>query len=487
MPEKDKKNETSQRDDFEPIEALVRGEIFRGPEEPDAVHPDRPRRTRGRLVTTIIGLTLVIGAAVIVLFVVLSQPDFESLLPTPRSVGTTIRSVPGSASLYINDAYLGRTPRTISSWATGVNSVRLEREGFLTAETLIVIENDDWPELPPFVLSKQVSIRSIPPGADILMDGKSVSAARTAGIALPATDTVVIEAQRSGFEPPPPLTLTVDGPVPPFDSTTWEIEEAPEEARITITARLLRTISISSRPPDAMVYVGDTDTAAGTTPCPVTLPLGTHRLTVRHPAYLEHSFDLEVTVDSPERISAVLRRYVWLTATGSGEDTTDIGATIEWIRRDGRVVREFKDRQQTPYSLNLPALPHDLLLTHPEYGDTVVAIPAEVSHVQVILRPRNRRESADRQNVPSTLEEFKWVRFRVQAAGDPVSHAQVIGRRAKSNREFKFGITGQEGELLAKVPPGRFEFYAVRGRDKSNVRTTNISPGRRIKSITLRF
>ncbi len=487
MAEQDKKGNSAERKDLEPIEALARGELFQGPPDPEE-EPEKKPRKKGRLITTIIGLTLIIGAAAVVIVVLLSQPDFESFLPSPGSTGTTITSIPGGASLYINDAYLGRTPRTISSWALGINSVRIERRGFLEAETLIVIEDDDWPDLAPFVLSKRISIRSIPPGADILLDGESVSATRTAGIELKATDTVVIEAQRADFVSPPSLRLTVDGPISPYDSTSWRIEVEPDEGRLSLTALMLRSVTISSRPPGAQVYVGESDTAMCTTPCPVTLPLGTHRLTIRHGDFLPHSFDLEVTADSPERFSAVLRRYVWLTATGEGNDTTDIGARIHWVRREGRVIEDFEYRQQTPYSLNLPAYEHEVRLTHPDYFDTIISIPAEASHVQTTLREREQGESSGRRSVlGGNLEEFKWVRFRVKSQGDPVPQARIIGRRAESDREFEFGMTGKEGELLAKVPPGRFEFYAVRDRDKSDIRTTNITPGRRIKSITLRF
>jgi hypothetical protein len=224
------------------------------------------------------------------------------------------------------------------------------------------------------------------------------------------------------------------------------------------------------------------------TPCPVVLPLGNHRLTVKHPAHLTHAFDLEITVDSPERYGVVLRRYVWLTATSALDDTLDVGAAIRWIRRDGRMIEDFEKDQHTPYSLNLSAYAHEALLTHSDFYDTIITIPADVNELQVLMQPKDERSSRRSvQNEEFDVDEFKWVRFRVKADGQPVPQARIIGRRSDAATEFEFGVTGLEGELLARVPPGRFEFYAIRGREKTGIRTTKITPGRRIKSITLRF
>jgi hypothetical protein len=112
-----------------------------------------------------------------------------------------------------------------------------------------------------------------------------------------------------------------------------------------------------------------------------------------------------------------------------------------------------------------------------------------VGALTVIMRPDGESSSSAGEETGRRPEPevFKWVRFSVEASGEPVSGATVIGYETESGERYEFGTTGQEGRLLVKVPPGEFSFVALRDGNRSNTKDSRIKPGRKIKSITLKF
>jgi len=53
--------------------------------------------------------------------------------------------------------------------------------------------------------------------------------------------------------------------------------------------------------------------------------------------------------------------------------------------------------------------------------------------------------------------------------------------------DIKLGQTDGHGELLVKVPPGKYEFFAVEGGKQTRLEDEKIKPGKKTKSITLEF
>ncbi len=79
------------------------------------------------------------------------------------------------------------------------------------------------------------------------------------------------------------------------------------------------------------------------------------------------------------------------------------------------------------------------------------------------------------------------MKFKVKRDGDPVSAATVIGYEEESGLQYEFGTTGEKGELLAKVPPGKFNFVAMVNGERSRASNKKIKAGKKTQSITLKF
>lgn len=462
----------------EPIEALARKGGFGGD------GPDRPQ-DRGGL-SFALWRGGVIGAVILFLILdfVLGITPLGKLLHLPGSVrpaAPQIVSVPAGASVYINDRYVGRTPRSVRQWPEGVTTVRLEYSGFAPAETILVVEKGQYPELPVFVLERRVSICSRPPGADIFIDGVPVSAGRAAGYPLRATDTISVEVRKAGLSAPPPLVLSATGPVGSHDSGRWLIDDRAGQAQLTLTGVFSREIMISSRPPGAAIFINGDTLAAGTTNQTLDLPLDALHITLRRPPFLDYTFEVEVTEDSPDRYSPALSRYVRISAVDADSHFEDIGAEIRWVCLGSRLIKSSDDRLRTPYSLNLEASDHEIMLAKKGYRDTLAILPAEVSAITVVMTPDEEAGFAP------AAKEFRWVRFLVERSGKAVDEATVVGYKKDQRQQYEFGTTGEEGQLLVKVPPGKFSFVAIKERERSRVKDAKIKPGRKIKTITLKF
>ncbi len=463
----------------EPIEALARKGGFGGD---DGL--DRPKG-RGRVFLAP-WRAVVVGALILILildFAVGITPLGKLLhfSGSVRPAASPIVSVPAGASVYINDRYVGRTPHSVRQWPEGVTTVRLEYSGFAPAETILVLEKGRYPELPVFVLERTVSICSRPPGADIFIDGVPVSAGRAAGYPLRATDTISVDVRKAGLSAPPPLVLSATGQVGSHDSGRWLIDDRAGQAQLTLTGVFSREIMISSRPPGAANFINSDTLAAGTTNQTLGLPLGVLQITLRRPPFLDYTFEIEVTEDSPDRYSPALSRYVRISAVDADSHFEDIGAEIRWVCLGSRLIKSSDDRLRTPYSLNLEASDHEIMLAKKGYRDTLAILPAEVSAMTVVMAPEDKGGSR------RGSEEFRWVRFSVERSGKAVGEATVVGYKKDQRQQYEFGTTGEEGQLLVKVPPGKFSFVAIRERERSRVKDAKIKPGRKIKTITLKF
>lgn len=465
----------------EPIAALASRGGFGDKEEEQSC----PHRSSGKLRLSL---------AIIIMGVILADGIFD-LSP----VGGLLRrlsgmyggkadiiSVPPGADIYINDTYFGRTPHSVGEWPDGVTSIRVEYDGFAPAETILVLENGGPEELPIFVLERKLSIQTHPPNAEILINDLPIPAIQAAGYRLRATDTISVAVQKAGFRSPPPLTLTVDGPLSEFDQERWRLEESDDEIQLSLLGIFSREITLSCRPA-AEVFIDADTISRGRTDLTVELTFGRHQITLRDFSFLDYTFEIDVTEDSPERYAPLLGRFVRIAAVGEDAPGEDIGAEILWVRRGERLIKGPDDELQTPYSLNLEAADHEIMLTGEGYRDTVVLLPGGVSDLTVVMRLAGRERRSSRSEPESGPEEFRWVTFTIEKRGEPVAGAIVVGHEEDTGEHREFGATGEEGRLLVKVPPGKYRFEAMAGEERSGVEKERIKPGRKIQTIRLKF
>jgi len=474
--------------DEEPIAALAKGDLLeKRPPVKLRVPPRKQPERKKRLPLGLMGLAL--GAIIVVLlildFVVGFTPMWTSnnRLEADPPKASELVSVPARASIYINDRYSGRTPHEITRWTDGVTTIRLELDGYVPAETTLVIEEGRVPELPVVIFERRLSVRSLPPGAEVFIQDNAISGALAAGYMLRAADTVAVGVRKPGFNPPNPISISCTGPVGDYDTTRWIFEDRIADAQMELTGLFSRLVTVSSRPAGAAIYLDDGTVAAAVAGQELDLTLGRHKITLRLSPFLDYSFEIDVTEDSPDRYAPVLSRYVRITAVDTESGGDDIGADISWVRRNEQLIKSEDDRLQTPYSLKLQAVEHEVLLRKKGYRDTIVVLGTEVNVVAVYMS----REEEDKQPEREEPKEFRWVQFNVERSGDGVSGATVIGYEKNSGLQYEFGTTGAEGKILVKVPPGKYDFVAVKSGERSRVNGERIKLGKDTKSVKLRF
>jgi len=474
----------------EPIAALARkGGFDTGRQPPPTRIPPRksPSRALWAALAAFFVLAVVVGAII-------------GLTPVGRFIGgygpqgtegVEIASVPEGAEIFINNEYAGRTPQLITEWPDGVTTIRLVYPGFAPADTILILEAGGPKELPIFILERKLAIHTHPANGEVIIDGVPVPTAAAAGYRLRAIDTISIEIRKAGFHAPPALVLAVDGSIGYVDPKRWQLEESDDEATLGVLGVFSRDITISSRPTGADVYIDDDTLAAGRTDQPIELTLGRHRVTLHRQSFMDYTFEIDVTEDSPERYTPMLGRFVRISAVSEDSGGEDIGAEIRWVRRGEQLIKGPDDNLQTPYSLNLEAVDHEVLLSRKEYRDTIVNLSGAISNLTVVMRPESRREEPplrqEEEEQRPEPEEFRWVTFTVEKSGQPVSEAVVVGYNSDSGDQIEFGRTGGEGQLLVKVPPGEFSFVAIAGGVRSATEKEKIKPGRKIKTIRLKF
>ena len=425
------------------------------------------------------------GLAIVAVILVFAVTRLVRLLHSNKPQNVEITSIPSGAQVYLDGRVFGQTPCTVPKWPEGVVSLRVEADGFIPTETTVVVDENHAPVFSVFVLSRMLAINSRPPGAEVWVNGTMVSGARAAGYPLRAIDTLTIEVRKPGLSSPPPLSLSALGSIGNADPRRWLIEDRTDQTQMVVTGVFARKIMIAARPPQASVYVDGDTTAVGIADQPVELSFGAHRVTLRHPSFLDYVFDFEVTEDSPERYTPTLSRYVRISAVGEDAGVEDIGADIRWIHQEDKVIKSGGDLR-TPYSLKLEGLEHQIMLTRKGFRDTVVVLAGDVDTLTVTMTAEKKAMKAP-PAAESMPEAFGLVQFFVKRSGKPVSGASVVGHDKDKDLDIKLGQTDGQGELLVKIPPGKYEFFAVEGGKQTRLEDEKIKPGKKTKSITLEF
>lgn len=414
----------------------------------------------------------------------LSQLPGEGIRPAE------IVTIPPGADLTVNGVFAGQTPCVLDQPPPGPVTLQLALPGLLPIDTVIIVkEGEPVGPFPPFIFQCRVHFNSAPAGAKISVNGHELSDMELARFTVSVTDTVNVAMSLEGEQPLPEAAFNpLLGFVAPSDTTVWRWFPRSEESPGELTGVFRREIRIHSDPPGAMVYVDGDSAMSGYTDLALPLPYGDHTITLRREPYMDYRFALKVGQETPGVFSAVLKRTVHISAVDRDDPGTDIGATIDWIRQGTSYLKSPFDDVKTPYSIQLGGLPHEILLKHEDYWDTTVTLDARADRLEVEMRrmsdlDRKERDERDDNN----NESDAWVRFLVRNGDDPVADAEVIGVEKNTGVVVRYGVTGEAGQIITKVPPGDYDWRATKHGFEGQMNGERIKPGAGLKKITLKL
>ncbi|HEY3452156.1 MAG TPA: PEGA domain-containing protein [Myxococcales bacterium] len=200
-----------------------------------------------------------------------------------------------------------RTPATLSGVSLGDHRVRLQLKGYRESTQTVTLGKDGETAAVSVELAQEqeqaavarLTVESNPPGAEVLVDGKTLGHSPVT-VELPAGGQVDVEVAKEGFHPKKQsVSLGEGGPL----KVAFELEKRPGGAVERPTGPQFGNLVVTCDPP-AAVWEGPKE--LGPTPLKVRLPSGKHQLVlVNRQEGLEYAFSVvlrpEDTVTKPYR------------------------------------------------------------------------------------------------------------------------------------------------------------------------------------------
>ena len=127
-----------------------------------------------------------------------SQTLFIKLNGLPGTM--SLSSVPDGARFYVNDQPQGKGPISLSNLNPGQYTIRVEKDGFATASKTVSLENGGS-IVEEFRLENvmgRIEVRTIPAGAQVLLDGNNLGATKSKGDATEPSEVFSIDNVREG-------------------------------------------------------------------------------------------------------------------------------------------------------------------------------------------------------------------------------------------------------------------------------------------------
>ncbi len=112
----------------------------------------------------------------------------------------TVVSTPERAKVFVDDAYQGKTPTTVSALSAGVHAVRIELAGHAPVTREVRLENGAA-KTEEFRLESvlgRLEVATTPPGAKISVDGKAVGTTRSPGGDATRSQILALEGLAAG-------------------------------------------------------------------------------------------------------------------------------------------------------------------------------------------------------------------------------------------------------------------------------------------------
>ena len=127
-----------------------------------------------------------------------SQTLFVKMNGLPGTM--SLSSVPDGARFYFNDQPHGKGPISLTNLKPGEYTIRVEKDGFATATKTVSLENGGA-IVEEFRLENvmgRIEVRTIPAGAQVLLDGSVVGTTKSKDSDAEASDVFAIENVREG-------------------------------------------------------------------------------------------------------------------------------------------------------------------------------------------------------------------------------------------------------------------------------------------------
>jgi hypothetical protein len=370
-----------------------------------------------------------------------------------------VNSYPEGAEVLLGDSTCGTTPLAFDTLPADTYSLGLRLPGFVDIDTVVSLSPDAHLALPPFVFEKKLVFESIPPGAEISINGKAIGLQTPSELDWPVIDTFNLEYSMAEMDPVriSDVDLLVGTEIIPLGNF-WVIVEDTVLPICRFLGYFTRRVTISTIPTGAEILSADGDSAVGLSGLPVDLPCGEWAYRLRKQGFNEQQIQLDITADSETSYSFELTRNILVTAYAlGGSRVVDIGARITKADRGVRVA--FFD-EVTPAVLTLPGTEHRVYLEAEGYVDTSVIISAEQTSLTVGIR--GIIEVVDEQPVP--VEDTRNLEGRVEfyiydkKDKEPLAAVEVIARIFSENRTVLLGVTDSSGLLALDLKPGKYEF-----------------------------
>ncbi|MEW5875927.1 MAG: protein kinase [Candidatus Zixiibacteriota bacterium] len=483
------------------IDRTMPGVVLPKPVAPRA-EPESPRPTIRRSRPSIAVIAIAV-AAVYLLIDLLAGGPIRGLLHGLGSDGLAggdstgyVITIPAGAEISLNGVAIGTSPHKVDEWPEGPVTLRIEYPGFEPIDTVLTsgtFDRDGSPRLSPFVLQTRVHLRSLPEGARARVDGAELSDWESADWKVRATDTVEIQlALATGQTTPSAYFTPLAGLLEPTDTTRWTWVPPSGDVPGQLIGAFTRPIRLQSLPPGADVYVDGDSVSAGRTELVVNLTYGEHSIVLRRDMFLDYGFQFDVGTDTPDVLAPVLKRTVQIRAADRTTPSVDLAASVEWIRQGTTYIKTPRDRVQTPYSIALGGVPHELSIRHPGYRDTTVILPPEAFELLVAMTPgeswsQGNGDGGYEGSVAADSLDLAWVQFIVRDNRGPVPGAEVIGIEKSSGIVVRYGLTDESGEIFTRVPIGDYNWEASKEGYQGRPNGERISRRRDYKKITLRL
>ena len=324
----------------------------------------RPQKRIPVLWTAITGGAVVAVLALAVWWLLAKSPSTsDRAARTAQAVDSTeitIRTEPAGANVFLGEVWLGRSPIERRKTAAGRSLLRVELAGFQEASDSVNLEAGVPFEkkIPLSVRSGSVAVRSVPAGAEIIVDGEPTGF-RTPHVIgnLSATRAHRVVLRMAGF---------AEGVYPAV-----EVREDTAVALDHSFAELTSPLTISTNPPESEIVMDGRMVGRS----PLTLPSvthGTHQIELRREGYERITESIVVPVENN-----LVRRDLARSAPG-------------WIvfqiepYADIYVDGELKSSGTQYYPIRVDAGTHEILLRNPHFSEerrTITVTPGDTTRV----------------------------------------------------------------------------------------------------------
>ncbi len=280
-----------------------------------------------------------------------------------------IVSNPDQAQIYLNDDSLGTTPYYTDNIGYSSFSLRIQKNEYMTLDTLIEIQSDSLEYLSfRLTMLPRLSIKFYPEDADIMMNGISYDQRPFEQKSLlPGKYQVTIG--RPGYLPyektitlEPGDNLSLDATLirePLTSSLPAQVADSDTQISTMPAQPVLTRLRVESNPPDAHVWLDDKEISGQTTPLEIdNLAPGNHTVRIEKNGFRSFYRDMILSEQEENKLRADL-------VAGLGELEVFIQP---WgsIFIDGELKKKDTNIK---YATTLLTGEHLLKVEHPVYGE----------------------------------------------------------------------------------------------------------------------